>query len=266
MAPTSLINTYFYCGAIADQKSLSFHSLKPNFHRLCTALCLAVIDRFDIIAIGIEDKGGVIAGVIDPLAGGAVILAAMGQRCLIEAIDCGAVLRLEGEVMATGQCAERCRAVDGSDKQLVSPEVTLTRAADWHIEGGQYGPVKALAGGQVFHHQLEMVDQPTPMQCVRFHTFTPLDMVESVTYLLPVVPFGDATALNVSFQLAAIDQKGVVGMAHGRLRRGVCCQLAILTARERRERRKWRIAGQDQQMEVSPKAWRPGWIGERGRG
>ncbi len=111
-----------------------------------------------------------------------------------------------------------------------------------------------------------MVDQPTPMQCVRFHTFTPLDMVESVTYLLPVVPFGDATALNVSFQLAAIDQKGVVGMAHGRLRRGVCCQLAILTVRERRERRKWRIAGQDQQMEASPKAWRPGWIGERGRG
>lgn len=55
-------------------------------------------------------------------------------------------------------------------------------------------------------------------------------------------------------------------MAHGRLRRGVCCQLAILTARERRERRKWRIAGQDQQMDASPKAWRPGRIGERGQG
>ena len=75
-----------------------------------------------------------------------------------------------------------------------------------------------------------------------------------------------ATALDFSLQLAAIDQRGVVGMAHGRLRRGVCCQLAILTARERRERRKWRIAGQDQQMEVSPKAWHPGWIGERGLG
>ena len=62
----------------------------------------------------------------------------MGQGCLIEAIDCGPVLCLEGEVMATGQCAERRRAVNGCDKQLVSPEVALTRTADWHIEGGQY--------------------------------------------------------------------------------------------------------------------------------
>ena len=50
--------------------SIEFHSFsKTNFHRFCTALCLAVIYRFDIIAVRIEDKGGVIAEVIDPLAG-----------------------------------------------------------------------------------------------------------------------------------------------------------------------------------------------------
>ena len=38
---------------------------------------------------------------------------------------------------------------------------------------------------------------------LRFHTFTPLDIVESVTYPLPVAPFGDATALDLSLQYAA---------------------------------------------------------------
>lgn len=69
-----------------------------------------MINRFDIVAVRIEDKGGVVAEVIDPLAGEAVVLAAVDQSCLIEAILCDAVLRLEGEVMATGQCAERCQA------------------------------------------------------------------------------------------------------------------------------------------------------------
>lgn len=78
--------------------------LKPNLHRLRAALCLTVINRFDIITIRVEHKGGVIAGMIDPLAGGAVVLAAMGERRLIEAIHHGPVLCLKGEVVATGQC------------------------------------------------------------------------------------------------------------------------------------------------------------------
>jgi len=101
--------------------------LKPDHHRFRTALCLAVIHRFDIIAVRVEHKGGVVAGMIMALTGGAVVLAAVGQRRLIEARHHGVVLRLKGEMMAAGQYAERRRAVDGRDKELVCPEVTLAR-------------------------------------------------------------------------------------------------------------------------------------------
>ncbi|MND72452.1 hypothetical protein D3C80_640020 [compost metagenome] len=90
--------------------------LKPNLHRFRTACCLAVIHSFDIVAVRVEDKGGVVAGVIDPLAGGAVVLAAVGEGRLVEAIHHGPVLCLEGEVMAAGQYAKRSRAVHRRDK------------------------------------------------------------------------------------------------------------------------------------------------------
>ena len=54
--------------------------------------------------------------------------------------------------------------------------------------------------------------------------------------------------LNFSLQSAAYHQRDGVGMAHGRLRRGVCCQLAILLAGGLRGRGRWWIPEQDQQI------------------
>ncbi|MNP43754.1 hypothetical protein D3C76_1375940 [compost metagenome] len=71
-----------------------------------------MIYRFDIITVRVEDKGGVIAGVIIALAGGAVVLTAVGQRRLIETFHHFPVLRLEGEMVATSQHPECRRAVD----------------------------------------------------------------------------------------------------------------------------------------------------------
>ena len=76
-------------------------------HRWNTALCLTVINRFDIIAIRIEDKGGVVAGMIITLTGRAVIFAAVGQRGLIKAIHHGAIFCLKGEMVATSQDPQR---------------------------------------------------------------------------------------------------------------------------------------------------------------
>ncbi|WP_337073503.1 hypothetical protein [Aeromonas veronii] len=52
--------------------------------------------------------------------------------------------------------------------------------------------------------------------------------------------------LNFSFQSAAFHQRDGVGMAHGRLRRGKCCQMAILTMALWRESSILRISVQDQ--------------------
>jgi hypothetical protein len=53
-----------------------------------------MMDGLDIVAIGVEGKGGVVAGMIRPLAGRAVVAAARGQHGGMEAVDRGAVLGL----------------------------------------------------------------------------------------------------------------------------------------------------------------------------
>lgn len=54
--------------------------------------------------------------------------------------------------------------------------------------------------------------------------------------------------LNYSLQSAALNQRDRDGMAHGRLRRGVCCQSGILAAGGLRERGRLPIPEQDQQI------------------
>ena len=92
-------------------------------------------------------------------------------------------------------------------------------------------------------------------------------MVESVIYLLPVVPFGDATAPNVSFQLAAIDQKGVVGIARMETRRGRVLPIGYINARERREGRNGELPGKINKWRPAPKATASGldWRGAEDR-
>ena len=52
--------------------------LERDLHRSRAAFRFAVEDGFDIVAVGVEDEGGVVAGVIRAFAGGAVVLAAAG--------------------------------------------------------------------------------------------------------------------------------------------------------------------------------------------
>lgn len=40
-----------------------------------------MINRLDIVAVGVEHEGGVVAGVVGPRARRAVVAAAMGKRC-----------------------------------------------------------------------------------------------------------------------------------------------------------------------------------------
>ena len=49
------------------------------------ALLRAVEHRLDVVAVGVEHEGGVVAGVVGALAGRAVVRAAGGQRRLVEA-------------------------------------------------------------------------------------------------------------------------------------------------------------------------------------
>ena len=73
----------------------SHRHLEADLHRGGAALVRAMIDRLDIVAVGIEQEGGVIAGMIGPLAGRAIVGAAGRQPRLVEGLDHRLVLRLE---------------------------------------------------------------------------------------------------------------------------------------------------------------------------
>ncbi len=101
-------------------------------------------------------------------AGRAVVGAAVGQRGAMEGLDHGAVLRLEGQVVAPGQPALRGRPLGAGHEQFVGPEEPFVPAADRHLQHRQHGGVEAVAGLEIAHHQLDVVDQAA---AVKFHGF-----------------------------------------------------------------------------------------------
>src|SRR5690606_38228607 len=54
-------------------------------------------------------------------------------------------------------------------EQLIDPEIVLLAAAHRHAEHREDRFVEAAAGAEVGDHKLDMVDQPTAMNFVRFH-------------------------------------------------------------------------------------------------
>src|SRR5699024_5484480 len=83
-----------------------------NSHRSRTPIGFTVKYSFDIVAIRIQHKRCVVAGVVTPLAWRAVIPSTMGQCSFIERIHHSAVLRLECYVMPTSQLTLYLGAVD----------------------------------------------------------------------------------------------------------------------------------------------------------
>lgn len=81
-----------------------------------------MVDHLDVVAIGVEHEGTVVAGVVGAFAGRAVVGATGGDRRRVERIDGGTVAGLEGQVVAAGQLAGGGLAAGTGDEQLVGPE------------------------------------------------------------------------------------------------------------------------------------------------
>ena len=130
---------------------------------------LAMIDRLDIVPVGVEQESGVIARMIGALAGRAIVASACCKARFVKGLDHRAIGRLEGKVMASGELAERRRAVCGRHEQFVRPEIVGFLPADRHIEHFEDRAVEFAARLQVSDDQLDMVDQAAAMQLLRFH-------------------------------------------------------------------------------------------------
>src|SRR5690606_30791759 len=55
-------------------------------HGRRAALGLAVMDRFDIVTVGVQHEGAVVAGMVFAVAGSAIVGAAIGQCGLVEGL------------------------------------------------------------------------------------------------------------------------------------------------------------------------------------
>ena len=89
-----------------------------------------MVHGLDIVAVRIEQKSRIVAGMVRPLARRAVVAAAIGEPGLIKRIDRRPILSLEREVVAAGELSAGRLAVGAGDKQLVRPEERLTGAPD----------------------------------------------------------------------------------------------------------------------------------------
>jgi hypothetical protein len=85
--------------------------------------------------------------------------AAVRQRRLVEGLHHGLVFRLERQVDAAGQFALNFGASGRGDEQFVGPEVLVVGSADGNLQRIEDRGVERLAGGQVAHHQSDVVDQ-----------------------------------------------------------------------------------------------------------
>jgi hypothetical protein len=144
-----------------------------DLHALRRPLGFPVEHRLDVVAVGVQQEGGIIARMIRTLSRRAVVLAAGRTPGLVEGLDHGPVLRLKGQMMPARQLAGRRLAVSGGDEQFVGPEITVALAAQRHAQNLEHRLVEAAGGGQILHHQLDVVDQTAAMQRLGFHARTP---------------------------------------------------------------------------------------------
>src|SRR5687768_3128019 len=73
-------------------------------------------------------------------------------------------------MMPAGQEPLRGFTVGRGDKQFVCPEILVGSATDWNIQALKDGRVKPPRGSKVSYYQLNVIDQSTPVQCLRFHS------------------------------------------------------------------------------------------------
>ena len=83
------------------------------------------MDRLDIVAVGIEEEGGVIAWMIRPFSGRAIVGATCSHSYFVERLDRRTVRRLEGEVMAPSMLGKLKTAI-----QFLAIALAILRLGD----------------------------------------------------------------------------------------------------------------------------------------
>jgi hypothetical protein len=94
------------------------------------AISGAVVDDFDVVAVGIEQERRIVSGMIIPLAWSPNVRSAGGKARFVKPVDRSTVTGLKRQVNATGKFAGGRFAVRRTDRQFVGPEETLAAVHD----------------------------------------------------------------------------------------------------------------------------------------
>ena len=121
-----------------------------------------MVDGLDVVTVGVENVGRVVARVVRAFAGRAVVLPSGRDRGGVEAPHRFLVLGLERDVHALG------RRPVVAHEELVGPEVALP-AVQLDPEGAERGLVETTTRLEVSNAQVDVVEEPAP---VKLHTPT----------------------------------------------------------------------------------------------
>jgi hypothetical protein len=121
----------------------------------------AVEHGFDIVAIGVDHEGGVIAGVVVALAGGAIVFAASSDGGPMEGFHHGAIPGLEGEVDVAGEDI----AGRFIDEQLVDLHPILARGGHRNAEDIENGRIKFSRLFEIMGAEMHVVDEAAGVEC-----------------------------------------------------------------------------------------------------
>ncbi len=69
------------------------------------------------------------------------------------------------------QHARRRFAVARGDEQFVGPDVVLGLAHERNTEHLEHRAIELLARGKIGNHKLDVINQPAPMEFLRFHAY-----------------------------------------------------------------------------------------------
>lgn len=136
--------------------------LIPDHHRLRRPHRRIPANRLDIVPIRIQHERCVIPLVVRPFPRRAIVPPAMGHRGLVERIHHVPVMRLERQMQPPGQLPLHLIAIRRGNEQLIRPEIPVVRPSDRNSQRFEHGGIELLAGGQISHHQPDVINQ-TPL-------------------------------------------------------------------------------------------------------
>lgn len=125
--------------------------------------------RLDIIAIWIKKEGGVVPRMIVAQAWWSIIRPAIFETGFVEALDHGTIFSLKRHMMTPRELTLRSVAIRGRNEELIGPDIIRRLSRNWDAERCENGRVKATAGFKVSNDQLNVVNQTTTMEFLRFH-------------------------------------------------------------------------------------------------